>query len=276
MNQENLSNEVNLLELFNVLRRYKKLLLGLPLMGAVLAALLVSFVLRPTWEASVVLEVGRVGQPANTAPILAEPVGNVVTRMMLPSFARGAINYAGIKSEELKTMQGFYGTLKVSQVKGTELIEVKLRGLSAEMAKNLIQGVISNLQKVHSEMMAATIERNKKQLQMLTEDISKTDAETKLLRQQLLASHNWNNFDATLTASILQNKNNDLRGLIQAKLVLEEQLTPSHTYTTRVVDEIYVSDEPVSPKKGLIIGLAVLLGLFGAVVIAFAHNAFTS
>ena len=270
MNQENGSDEVSLLELFNALRRYKGLLLGLPLLGAVLAFLLVTFVLRPTWEASATLEVGRVGGA------VAEPVMNVVTRIMLPSFAKGAINYAGIKADELKAIQGYYGTLKVNQVKGAELIEIKLRGPSAEMANNLIQGVIVNLQKVHSEMMAVSIEKNQKQLQMLSVDINKTGEEVVLLRQRLLASHNWNDFDATLVATILKDKSNDLRDLIQKKFALEEQMSPSRTYTTRVVDEVYVSEEPVSPKKALIIGLAILLGLLGAVVIAFGHNALTS
>jgi uncharacterized protein involved in exopolysaccharide biosynthesis len=60
--------------------------------------------------------------------------------------------------------------------------------------------------------------------------------------------------------------------MIQRKLMLEEQLSPLHTYTTKVVEEIFISDGPVSPKKPLLIGLAVLLGLLGAVFIAFVHN----
>lgn len=164
----------------------------------------------------------------------------------------------------------------MSQVKGAELIEIKLRGPSAEMANKLIQGAIANLQKVHSEMMEVSIEKNQKQLNMLISDIQKTSAAVALLNQRLLASHNWSDFDATLAATILNSKSNELREMNQRKFVLEEQLSPSRTYTTRVVDEVYVSDEPVSPRKLLIIGLAMLLGLFAAVVVAFGHNALTS
>lgn len=270
MNEENRSDGVDLIELFNVLRRYKWLLLALPFVAAILAALWASIVLRPSWEASATLEIGRVAGQS------AEPAVNVVTRMMLPSFGKGALNYAGIKSEELDVARGFYGTLKVTQTKGAELIEVKLRGPSAKMAKNLLQGAIINLQKVHSEMMSASIERNKKQLQILTEDIQKVSAETELLRKKLLVTHDWNAFDATLSATLLKDKSNESRSMIQAKLALEEQLSPSRTYTARVIDEIYVSDGPVSPNKRLIVGLAILFGLFGAIVFAFAHNAITS
>jgi hypothetical protein len=123
-------------------------------------------------------------------------------------------------------------------------------------------------------MMATAIERNKKLLVLVTDDIKKTSTETDLIRHKLLdSSHNWNNFDASLTATLLKDNTAELRGMILKKLLLEEQLTPSRTYTTRVIDKIYVTEGPVSPKKFLIIGLAILLGLFGAVVIAFVHNA---
>jgi capsular polysaccharide biosynthesis protein len=276
MNQENRSDELSLLELFNVLLRYKRLLVGLPLAGAILATLLVYFVLHPTWEASATLEIGHIGQAAQVPSTLVEPISNVMSRIVLPSFTAKAINYAGVKPDELKTMPGYYGTLKVAQVKGAELIEIKLRGPSAEMANKLIQGLIINLQNVHSEMMASTIDKNGKQLQTLTADIQKLSAEEALLKQKLFATHDWNAFDATLTATILKDKSNALREMIQRKLSLEEQISPSHTYNTRVLEEIDVSGGPVSPNKALIIELSIFLGLFGAVVIAFAHNALTS
>jgi LPS O-antigen subunit length determinant protein (WzzB/FepE family) len=166
--------------------------------------------------------------------------------------------------------------LKATPVKGAELIEVKLRAHSGELARNLIQGSIANLQKVHSEMMSTTIDRYNKQIQILAKDIQDTSSEIELLQKKLLTSHNWNAFDATLSASILQNKSVELRDMIQRKLLLEEQVSPSRTYTTRAVGDVYVSEGPVSPNKRLIIGLAMLAGLFGAVFIAFVHNAITT
>jgi hypothetical protein len=269
MSEENRGDAINLFDFFNVLRRYKRLLIGLPILGGASAVLLVSLVIHPTWEASAVLEVGKVG------PALVEPVTNVITRILLPSFSKWAINTTGIKSEEMVAMKDFYVTLKATQVKGSELIEIKLRGPSAEMAKNLLEGAIVNLQKMHTEIMAVTIERNKKQLQILTEDLQKTSVETDLLRRKLLASHNWNAFDATLSATLLKDKSTEIRDMIQRKLALEEQISPSRSYTTRVVDEIYISEKPVSPNKPLIVGLAILLGILGAVVLAFVHNAIT-
>jgi uncharacterized protein involved in exopolysaccharide biosynthesis len=280
MNEEKRSDEVSMLELFNVIQRYKWLMLALPFIAAIFAALLVFIVLRPTWEASTVLEIGHVWQPGQTAQagqIPVEPVTNVVSRMLHPSFATGALGYANVKPDELKVVRAVYiGTLKVTPVKGAELVEVKLRAHSAELAKNLMQGSIINLQKVHSEMMSITVDRYNKEIQILTKDIHDTSTEIELLQKKLLANHNWNAFDATLAATVLQKKSAELRDMIQRKMMLEEQVSPSRTFTTRVVGDVYVSEEPVSPNKPLIIGLAMLLGLLAAGLIAFVHNAITA
>ncbi len=271
MNEENRNEELILLDLFNVLRRYKRLLLGLPLVGAILATLLVTLVLRPTWEASAVLEVGHAG---DQVPV--EAISNVITRMTLPSFAKGALSNSGINSDDLNEMGSFFKTLKVDQVKGAELIELKIRGPSPEKAKILMSGAIASLQKAHAEKLAVTVDKNKKQLQFLVNEIQKSTADAELIKQKLLASHNWNAFDATLSATVLKDKSDQLRDMTQKKLLLEEQLSLSRSYNTKVLDDIYVSEDPVSPKKLLIIGLATLLGLFGSVVIAFVHNALNS
>ncbi|TXT20959.1 MAG: hypothetical protein FD134_2801 [Gallionellaceae bacterium] len=273
MNEENSGDEVSLLELIKVLLRYKWLLLGLPFVGAVLALILVSFVLRPTWEASAVLEIGRVGQVGQVGQVLVEPASNVVTRMMLPSFAKGSMVYAEVSPDTLNEAQGLYKTLKAVQVKGSELVEVKVRGFSEGMARKLMQASIAHLQKKHTEMMSVSIERVKKQLRLLDEDIRNVGAEAELLKKKLLASHNWNAFDATLSATLLKDKSMQLRSMIQEKLLLEEQLTPSRSYTTRMIDDIYVSEEPVSPNKPLIVALAILAGLLAGVLVAFAHHA---
>ena len=276
MNEENRDDGINVRELFIAAWRYKLLLLTLPVIAAVLASVWVSMALRPTWEASAVIEIGRVGQVQGGA-VPAESVSSAIARISQPSFVKGALNNADIKSKELlNEARVFYGTLKVTQIKGAELIEIKLRGPSPEMAKVLIWGALVNLQKMHSKLMVSSIERNENQLKMLTADIQKVSAEIEVLKNKLLASHNWNAFDATLSASILHNKTLDLRTMMGTKLALDEQLSPSRTYSTRLIDEIYVSEGPVSPNKRLIVMVAMLLGLVGALLIAFAHHTMTA
>lgn len=270
MNEEKGGDQLSLLDIYNVARHYKWWLLASPLVAGVLASFIVSYVLQPAWEGSAVLEMGRVGT-VPTVPV--ELSVNVATRMMLPSFAEGVLRDVGIKPGELNA---YKGALTVTKVKEADLLAVAVRAPSAEMAKNQLKSSITYLQKVHSEMMAASIDTNNKTLLNIAQNIKNTSADIELLRKKLLASHDWNTFDATLASTILQSKSAELRAFIQQRLVLEEQMSPTRTYTTRMVGDIYVSEEPVSPNKRLIIGLAVLLGLFGALVVVFVHNAITS
>ncbi|MHB1116101.1 Wzz/FepE/Etk N-terminal domain-containing protein [Sideroxydans sp.] len=276
MSENNRDGETSLADIYKILVRYKKLIVGLPVLGAVVASLFSFAILHPTWEASAVLEVGKIGQAAQTPPLLVEPPSTVVTRILSPSFVRGVIKRAGAKADELYALKEFYKTIKATQIKGSELIEIKLRGPSAEKAEDIILSVIGSLQQTHAEMMTSSVEKNKKELQQLVENIASASLEVELLKKKLLAAHNWNTFDATLAATLLNNKTVDLRNLVQRKLNLEEQLAPSRTYTTRVIGEVYISEGAVSPNKILIISIAVLLGLFGAIVFALVHNAIVS
>lgn len=266
--EERQSNELEFADIFAVIKRYKRLIWAAPAIAGIAAFIVASF-MKPVWEASTVLQVGRVAHAI-------EPTPNVVSRMTHPSFIPGALSQAGIKPDELPLVESVYkGSLKVMQVKDTELINVYLRACSSETARNLVQGSVTQLQAIHKEMMSADVARLKAQAQDTGNEIQRIKAEIELLEkrlQRLPGDNNRNSYDAILAATILQNKTNELRGLMDSKWLLDEQLGPTQTFTTRMIGDVYVSKEPVSPNKPLIIGLAVLIGLLGGIFIAFAHN----
>lgn len=254
----------------NTLKRYKLLLWSLPLLSLAAGVVLAYFVISPKWDVTAILEVGQVANK----PV--ELSANVVARMTHPSFTVNALKSFSGSPAEIDLARSEYNTLKVSQVKGAELLEVRLRSRSPDRANHLMQNAIASLQNIHSEMLEVTLERNIKQIQLLEKEIQNSTSELGLLRKKLTENHSWSNFDATLSATVLQNKTTDLREMIQKKMVLEEQISPTRTYTTRVIGDVSVSEEPVSPNKLLIIILALILGAGAAVAIAFAHNALTN
>lgn len=258
----------DLLVHINVLKRYKLLLWVLPLLSIALGVAVAYFVIPSKWEATAVLEVGQVaGQPVESS-------SNAVVRMLHPSFSIGTLKGSSGSLAEFDLARSEYKTLKVSQAKGTQLLEVTLRSKSPNKARDLMQMAISHLQKLHSEMQAVTIDLNIKQIHLLDKEIQAATDELSLLKKRLTESHNWNSFDATLSATVLQNKAIDIREMTQKRMLLEEQISPTRTYTTKVVGDIYVSEDPVSPNKVLIIAFALILGLGGGVVLAFVHHAY--
>ncbi|MFH2135450.1 MAG: Wzz/FepE/Etk N-terminal domain-containing protein [Pseudomonadota bacterium] len=267
------NDDMGLVDMWATIRRYKLLILISPTLGAVAAYIFVAFMVAPTWEASAILQVGQVGQ-VGQASKQVEPIPNVLSRMTQPSFAVKALEESNLNSDERRAAEVIYkSTLKVTKVTDADLVEFKLRGYSVEMARSLAEGTISYVQKLHEEMMSAGVTRIKAQIKAVDEDLKLIQEEADFLKRKLQGNHDWSSYNATLAATVLQDKGNQLRSLTQTKLFLTEQLSPTVTFTTRVVGDLTVSGGPVSPKKLQIIGLAILLGLFGGLFVAFVHNA---
>lgn len=275
MSEEKSGDEVSLLELYVVAMRYKWWILASSLVSGILAFLYVSLALHPAWEASAILEVGKIER--GKGKVLVEPPLNVVARMQQASFNMGVLKEAGFKSDDLTPdANRFVGSLKASVVKDTELVEVSVRAPARDMAFNQLKASVAYLQKVHLGMMESSIEAQKNGLEQVVRDIQSEKLEMELLRKKLLSAHDWNAFDATMVAIVLKDRSAELNGMMDKKLQIEEQMGAQNTFTTRVVGDVAVSDGPVWPKKPLMIGLAMMLGLFGGLIAAFAYNAITS
>lgn len=283
MTQSSQDTQFSLADIAETIKRYKKLILITPGICGAFSYIFVTFFVLPTWEVSVVLQVGQVGQIGlvsqtglvSQAPKLVEPIPNVISRMIQPSFAHSMLEQSSFKTEDIKTLENIYkSSIKVLKVKDADLIEFKVRGYSAQMAQLLATETINYLQNLHGEMMEAGITRIASQIQATNEDLLTVKAEVQFLKEQLQSNRNWNSYNATLAATVLQDKSTQLRALTQSKFLLTEQLSPSITFPTKIIGELTVSDDPVSPKKLLTITLAVLLGLIGGILAAFLHSNF--
>ena len=216
MAQTDQDDEINLADIWATIKRYKQLTLVAPVLCGIAAYILVTFFIAPTWEASAILQVGQVGQVGQVAKQV-ESIPNVVSRMMQPSFAVKMLEQSNLKAGELAAAEAIYkSTLKVTKVKDTDLIEFKLRGYSAEMAQSLVENTVSYLQKLQNEMMVAGITRIKSQIQAVNEDLLTVKLDLDFLKRQLQGNRDWNSYNATLAASVLQDKTNQLRTLTES------------------------------------------------------------
>ena len=107
-------------------------------------------------------------------------------------------------------------------------------------------------------------------------NIASLKNESDNLKKRLLGKHDWSSYDATLSATVLLGKETQLRELEQKKLFLSEQINPSQTFNTKIIGDVSVTGGPVSPRKFFIIGIAILLGIFGGLLVAFVHNAISN
>ena len=269
-------HEPNITDISETIKRYQYLILRTGLIASVFGVILVFFVITPKWQASVILQAGQVaGKPV-------EPVGQVIARIKHPSFQSAIFKQINLsdQSQKKQIKKLFESSLKVTKPKEAELVEVKVNGYSPILAGAVLKKTFSYLQKTHTDMMNPEILRIRGELTNTIKNLVELKSETNSLRRQLESKHEWSTNNAILGSLVLQNKSDQLRILEQKKLEQEEPLNSSVTFTTKMVGDIDVSEEPIFPHKNLfqellVILLITLVGLLGAVFFAFVHNAAT-
>ena len=265
------NDEISLIDLWQILIRHKGWVLGTPLL-AVIAAVVAVFLMKPQWEAAAVVQVGAVGQAgpvgqAEQEVQLIEPVVAAMERMKHKAFEDAVLT-------EVPLVRG---SLTVKALPHTDMIQITVRGYSQRDAKRSAEATASHLRKVHDKVAAPKIRRLKQRLAQVEFEIDRTKAEREMifkmsgLKAKMIAEEGF--MDNLTLANIMIERYSDLRELEHAKLFYAEQLDPMRTYPTSLIEEISVSEKPVSPKKARNILLVGILGLILGVIGAFLSDA---
>lgn len=264
-------DEISLLEIWQVLVRQKKWVIGIPVL-ALIAAAAVSVLIPPVWEATLVGQVGQVGQQ------LIEPVARVVERIKQKPFQSEVLTSAGITNDEANSKANLYrDSIKVQMLPNTDLIEIKVRGYSREEAKRNAEATLDRLAKLHEPLAKPSIQRLTQQMERVKQKINELQEARESLKNpqpHKSKADSGNRFmGSIIQTNLLVQTAGELRNLEQLELSYEEQLSPLRTYPTSRIDSTYVSEKPVAPKKGLIVVLSGVLGLMVGIFAAFVLNA---
>jgi LPS O-antigen subunit length determinant protein (WzzB/FepE family) len=263
-------DEISLYDLWRVLIRRKAWVLGFPLFAIIAAAITVTF-MKPQWEAMALIRIGEVGQVGQR---LIEPVAQAVERMKLKTFKDAVLINIGLPTDDKNSESTLYrDSLQAKNLRGVDLIELKVRGYTQASAMRFVDATIDYLKKSHNERavsevqwMRQTLERTDKEIAQTKAELDKLDKLTDLRDKERFMEN------VVLTNNIIK-LDETLRSLNQAKTNNEAQLGPMHTFPTSVIEKISLSDKPVAPKKVLIILMAGVFGLLAGVGAAFLDHA---
>ena len=268
-------DELSLLDLVAFVRRnFYTLLIGLFLGGTL--GLVIAFSMPAQWEATALLRIGQLGNAGNAgnAGNVIEPTLLVVDRIKNRSFQNDALKNLGLStSENDKLAKYFKNTLKVKLEK-SDLVNLAIRGSSPETAKQNMSAIINEIESIHNKMLEPTVHRWQQELASIHLELDQANAKQERLEKSLngqTGSLNEKNFSqAALLSNILLAREAELKSLRDRKRMLEEQLSPARTFSTKIIGRVEISEKPVYPKKplfaalGLIFGL--LIALFGSIL----------
>lgn len=270
-------DEMSLQDLWRVLIDQSRWLFGIATLCVFLAVVGV-LIIRPKWEATAVIQIGQVGQSGvGQGSQLIEPSVRAIERMKMKSFENDVLISLKIPVEvENPLARLFRSTLSLKALGTTDLIQVKVRGDSPDLAANWANAVVERLKTVHERLAQPTIDRLRKQLAELKKQMKMIEEERANLLKIVSKSSETrgdSRFSANLLLSnLLLQKNAELRDFEMRRLATEEQLTSVRTYPTSLIDVVYVPETPVSPKKLLMLVLAAILGLVLGVVVALSRH----
>jgi len=267
-------DELSLRDLYLVLTRYRRSLLITPVVFALGAFLVATFLVSPKYQASGTIQIGQV----NKVPL--ELAVNLEARMHDESFAPGVVdahqgvfmngsNPVVLIAERAKLK----GALVVKPLKGTELVGFSLTSRDPARVLAKATAVVDSVQAAHTALYQTGVESIKRQLAITDTQISSLKGDMDSLIGNHAKAQGLNAYNAVLDALVVQDRSNQMRVLINHRFELETSLNPAMTFNTKLLGKVFVSDGPVSPNVRLITLMALLLGFFLAVVAAFVRNA---
>ena len=277
--------EISLFDLFEKLRGGWRWGLGGIVLG-VLVAVVLLFVAPEQYEAVAVVQVGQVGQVGRgtqvgiggqVTSVPAEPAAEAVERMKSSAFLF-AVAKAADDQRWMAALQNGRGPSVLSVVlsKGTsQLIDLKVKADSQEAAKKILGAAIQVLAKRHAEITKPAVDRLNHDADLAREKLKRAESELERLNKLTIGVGVTDERFAQISLIT------DLRVKKEAEIFQQRQmlsdlngaLSTPNTLPAHAIEEVFVSDRPVSPKKGLLLAQGLVGGLLVGVASVFVSCA---
>lgn len=279
--------EISLFDLWQKLQYGWRYVVGGAVIGLLGAALAITLI-PPKYEAMAVVQVGQLGQfkfaplgQVEQLPSLpVEPATQAVERMKTPAFQLSVAERLGSQTwiDALqRSSNAATANLSPQVVKATigqgalSLIELKATSDSAENAKKIADAAVFELAQRHSEIAKPMIEKMRLDLTIAKEKLASAEKEleglNKLVANAMVKDDRFTQL--SLMTSLRVQKEAELFSQRQMVIALETALNAPATQPAKAIEAVFATDTPVSPKKGLLLALGLVGGLFAGVISVF-------
>ena len=273
--------EISLFDLWEKLREGWKTVVGGTVLG-IAGALLAIVVIPSKYEAVAVIQVGQVGQVKVGGLPVEAPV-QAIERMKTPAFQRRVAKALG-DQEWLDNIagssSGLTKNLALQVIKATAgsdipLIELRASGLNPEVAQKKAEAVVGQLIGAHDELAQPALTRMRTDLAINREKLASAERDLENLGK-LVASASVKDDRFTqlaLMTTLRIEKEAETFAHRQMILALETALGAPATQPAKTIEAVFASDNPVSPKKSLLMVLGLLGGLLLGLMSVFVSDA---
>jgi len=292
MNENELmaDDEFGLFNVWQTLRAGWRHVIGGVVIGVIGAGAMI--MLTPAkYEAVAVIQVGQVGQVGQLGQLgqdqvvsrPVEPASQTIERMKTSAFQLGVAEKLGDQAwiADLRASANATGKYISPQLmKGTiagpsPLIELKTTSDSAEYAKRIANASVLELANRQAEIAKPMIDKLRLDLTIAKEKLGSVENEldgiNKLVANVGVKDDRFTQLSLMTTLGV--QKKSELFAQRQLISALETALMPPATQSAKAIEEVFVTERPVSPKKGMLITLGLIGGLLAGVVSVFVNGA---
>lgn len=263
-------DEISLFDLWQTLKDKWRYVLGGILLGVLGAAAAIA-TSQAQYEAIVMLQTGQV------AGTIIEDPSTIVERFKSPSFHLDVAKEVNDPNLIAQAENGG-GTQNLSATvpkASPSMVEVKVKAKSPEFAKKIADAATAKLIGRQEALSAQTRKKIEFDLSVTKEKLAKSELDLLALSKTLdsVGTKDDRFTQISLMMSIKLQKESEMFALRQSVFALEIALLPPSTQPARVLEAIFVSPQPVSPKKGLLLALGLVGGLLVGVMSVFVSSA---
>lgn len=251
-------------------------LITLTTLVLILAALALFTLLPSRWQAVTTLEVGQM--PTATGNGLVEPTPQAAERMKQRELINQTLTRLAIPSDQPDNQKAnlYRNTLKPTIIKNTNFIRIAVDALSIREAQDNLAATAQTLIEVHQKLMAPILHSYQVRLQDNEQQLR--DAKSGLATlKDTVAEATQPASNSTFAPHIvavteLANREALVTRFQGERRALQDAINPSRTFSTRIIDAVYVNPTPSFPKLPLFLAIGLLLGLALGFVLALLRE----
>ncbi len=245
--------EISLFELWSILVKRKKIIVGV-IIGFLVLAGIYCLIKKPIYESKASLRIGSVPN-----------IGTIVS----PDVVVYKLNEMYGEEKNLGIELPFLHETKVAESEGKDVISMIAYGKTPEEAQSLLKKINTNILVEHKEKYDSAVLALKGKIASLEENMEILDQEIEGLNSKVESSSE----NSEVVNSLLTFENVKLKqqrvNLSMEVLNLELQASELKARPTKVIIEPTVNEEPANQKTLLILAVALMAGAMIGVFVAF-------
>ena len=264
-------NEVYLIDVVRIFTRQWRSFAAVSLAVLVLTFAFCLLVPRQ-WESTAWIQIGQVGSVPAGQDQKVEPLQRVIERLQMVPFQNEVLKAAGFERDAAESRL-YRNSLKVEPLPYANLIRIRVRANSRELAEKLAAATVEGLKGAHEDIEKNLLNMAQASLEGIESDLQNAKAERDLLHQAATSGgreevSGKNVSTPALANLMLAGKDSEIRGLQHAKNDMLVRLSSTYTYVTSMPWPVYVPEKQAFPNFALTWGVgilaAILVGAFAA------------